>query len=259
MKSCFVSLMFLLLTTFTAAQQSASVLIIQSTPGGAQVYVDDELRGTTSQQGRLKISTLKPGKHVLRVSLSDYDDWQGSIVLKQGQPLTKSLALSQTAATAQSSGSGPSLDETLFFIQSTLESDSGSTTTFTNNSRVARNRSSLVRRGTGCTVVATTTTTWNPKEVADQVFSYTIDLALIDPASVSATAMRSAFENMMVDGFQVQLTTTNNTLSVERSDNGQLSKASAFVVELSDQQAAQRVAKAFSHAVTLCGGKPSSF
>jgi hypothetical protein len=45
--------------TSTAAPPARQVLVIHSTPGGVQVYVDDELMGTTSHEGRLKISTLK--------------------------------------------------------------------------------------------------------------------------------------------------------------------------------------------------------
>ncbi len=50
------------------------VLIIQSTPAGAQVYVDDELVGTTSQEGRLKLSQLAAGEHHLRLSHAGYVD-----------------------------------------------------------------------------------------------------------------------------------------------------------------------------------------
>jgi len=39
------------------------VLIIESTPGGAQVYVDDEPVGKTSAEGRLKLTQLSPSEH----------------------------------------------------------------------------------------------------------------------------------------------------------------------------------------------------
>ena len=44
-------------------------LVVTTAPGGAQVFVDDELIARTSAEGRLKISNLAAGPHKLRVSL----------------------------------------------------------------------------------------------------------------------------------------------------------------------------------------------
>lgn len=61
------------------------VLIIQSTPAGAQVYVDDELVGTTSQEGRLKLSQLAAGEHLLRLSHAGFADSTERLRLAAGE------------------------------------------------------------------------------------------------------------------------------------------------------------------------------
>ena len=110
------------------------ILIIQSAPGGVQVYVDDELLGTTSPEGRLKVSTLKPGKHTLRVSLGSNSYGEGQFTLVAGKSLTKTV----TAITAQPQSapptqpvpatqpaqqqSGPTLSETIQWIGTEITS-----------------------------------------------------------------------------------------------------------------------------------------
>jgi hypothetical protein len=116
----------------TDAQTSAlarPVLVIRSTPGGAQVYVDDELVGTTSPEGQLKISTLKPGKHTLRLSLDGHSYGQGPFSLVAGKSLTKTVALTQQNAAAGATPlptasptppSGPSMQGTAQWITTKL-------------------------------------------------------------------------------------------------------------------------------------------
>jgi PEGA domain len=62
-------------------------LVVTTTPGGAQVFVDDELIARTSADGRLKISTLTPGPHKLRVSLDGYRDHEERVDLVAGETL----------------------------------------------------------------------------------------------------------------------------------------------------------------------------
>ena len=64
----------------------AVALIVESTPGGAQVFVDDELIARTSAEGRLKISTLAPGQHRLRLALDGYHDFEQTIDLVSPGP-----------------------------------------------------------------------------------------------------------------------------------------------------------------------------
>ncbi len=60
-------------------------LLIQTTPGGAQVYVDDEPLGKTSMEGRLKLSQLQPGSRRVRIALEGYRDYERAVELTAGQ------------------------------------------------------------------------------------------------------------------------------------------------------------------------------
>jgi hypothetical protein len=71
----------------------AVVLIVESTPGGAQVFVDDELIARASAEGRLKISTLTPGQHRLRLALEGYRDFEQTIDLSSPGPNKVTAAL----------------------------------------------------------------------------------------------------------------------------------------------------------------------
>ncbi len=68
-----------------APPPSPPVLLIEATPGGAQAYVDDEPVGTTSSEGRLRLSRLSPGQHAVRLSLSGHRDFEQTIELAAGQ------------------------------------------------------------------------------------------------------------------------------------------------------------------------------
>jgi hypothetical protein len=65
----------------TTPAASPPILSIESTPGGAQVFVDDELIARTSAEGRLKIPSLAPGKHRLRLAHDGYRDFEMPIEL----------------------------------------------------------------------------------------------------------------------------------------------------------------------------------
>ncbi|MDR3677994.1 MAG: PDZ domain-containing protein [Acidobacteriota bacterium] len=77
---------------------SPPVLVIESKPGRSQVYVDDEPVGSTSQQGRLKLTQLPPGDHRVRISLSGYEDREENVTLIAGQTATVDAPLSRVAA-----------------------------------------------------------------------------------------------------------------------------------------------------------------
>src|ERR1017187_8144163 len=77
----------------TAPAASPPTLLIESTPGQSQVYVDDEPVGTTSQQGRLKLSKLPAGGHRVRVSLSGYEDHEEAVTLTDGHVTTVATVL----------------------------------------------------------------------------------------------------------------------------------------------------------------------
>lgn len=69
----------------STTQTAAPVLIIDAKPGGAQVYIDDELVGTTSAQGRLKLPQLNPGEHQVRLALLGRQDYEDKIELRSGE------------------------------------------------------------------------------------------------------------------------------------------------------------------------------
>jgi len=45
-------------------------------PAGAQVFIDDTLKATTDQSGSIAIGDVEPGKHSLRISHPEYNDYR---------------------------------------------------------------------------------------------------------------------------------------------------------------------------------------
>jgi hypothetical protein len=68
-------------------------LQIEAQPGGAEFYVDDEFRGTTSSEGRIKVSELVPGEHRLRLSKREYEEWNRTLTLEAGENRTIEVQL----------------------------------------------------------------------------------------------------------------------------------------------------------------------
>ncbi len=64
--------------------RGTATLLLGSTPGEAQVYVDDEFVGKTSSEGRLKVSNLSAGEHRIRLSLDGYRDREEKLNLEAG-------------------------------------------------------------------------------------------------------------------------------------------------------------------------------
>ncbi len=77
---------------------SPPVLMILSNPGESQVYVDDEPMGTTSPEGRLKLTRLSPGSHTVRISLNGYQDHEETVTLSEGHTVTVAAPLQQVQA-----------------------------------------------------------------------------------------------------------------------------------------------------------------
>ena len=88
----------------STTQTAPPVLIIEAKPGGAQVYIDDELVGTTSTQGRLKLPQLNPGEHRVRLALLGRQDYEDKIELRSGET-TRLLANLEAAKTTPPRGS----------------------------------------------------------------------------------------------------------------------------------------------------------
>ena len=70
-----------------------AVLMVTSSPGQAEVYVDDEPQGSTSREGRLKLPHLSPGSHTVRVSLNGYQDHEEQVTLTAGTTASVSASL----------------------------------------------------------------------------------------------------------------------------------------------------------------------
>lgn len=85
---------------------AAPVLWIVSSPGNAHVYVDDEPVGTTSSEGRLKLSRLRPGDHRVRVARAGYQDFEQTVSLASG-PATVTAILQQAGGNSLSSAGAP--------------------------------------------------------------------------------------------------------------------------------------------------------
>jgi len=233
--------------TSATAPAARPVLVIQSTPGGVQVYVDDELFGMTSPEGRLKISTLKPGKHTLRLSLDGRSYGEGQFTLVTGKTLTKAVTLTEQNAagnpaaarpgnagngTPGASTGGPSLSDTLNWIRDTLQNDQGAgyayeqvLTPLDGSSLwdTQRGQHTSLRQDNGCQITlltefknfsvnpgASLTTTGNS--------ATSVDLSELDPDSTAATTFQvqsstPSFATSTVSGdryTQVSLKATNN-------------------------------------------------
>src|SRR5207245_6269475 len=63
------------------AMGAPPVLLIEASPGGAEVYVDDERVGTSSAEGKFKISSLSAGQHTVRLSLAGQRDYEQPLEL----------------------------------------------------------------------------------------------------------------------------------------------------------------------------------
>jgi hypothetical protein len=81
-----------------APAASPPVLMIESSPGQSEVYIDDEPVGTTSQEGRLKLTRLTAGDHLVRISLSGYQDHEETVKLAAGQVTTVAATLQRPSA-----------------------------------------------------------------------------------------------------------------------------------------------------------------
>ena len=92
-----------LLATLRSLAPKTATLMIRSSPGGAHVYVDDEPVGTTSAEGRLKLSTLTSGQHRVRLSLDGYRDGVKDVALAAGAALEFNLSLEPIPAVLPSS------------------------------------------------------------------------------------------------------------------------------------------------------------
>ena len=185
-------------------------------------------------------------------------------------PLAAAAQQKSTGAQAPSAKSEPSLVDTLTFIRQTLESYG--TLVYPQVAGPFQNiTNKLSSTAAPCNIKIDLD--WFVSPQADkppertQGEVYEIALASIDPQRVATNEVK-----LSVGGYLVTLTTTNNAPVIQdrivffqrRSDGqsleGQVSKrAHADIGITATPEDASRLANAFSHAVVLCGGKPSAF
>jgi serine/threonine protein kinase len=88
---------------------SASKLMLSTAPGGAEVYVDDNLHGTSDPiNGRLLIEGLTAGLHTVRVLKEGFNEYRISVSLEEGRqtdlqvaiPARPTIAIPQPEGTA---------------------------------------------------------------------------------------------------------------------------------------------------------------
>ena len=88
--------------------------LIVMAPIGAEVYVNDERKGSVGSSGRLILSTIPAGQHILRVSKTGEKDDERLIEIREGtdeqviQAQLKTLQGSQPSPSQSSSGAAPS-------------------------------------------------------------------------------------------------------------------------------------------------------
>jgi PEGA domain len=71
-----------------AAPSSVGTLMLSTEPAGAQVYLDDQFKGITSEQeGKLVVGNVPAGTHRLGVSQAGHKDWAQSITVSPGEEL----------------------------------------------------------------------------------------------------------------------------------------------------------------------------
>lgn len=79
-------------------------LTVETTPGGATVYIDDTPAGKTSAEGMLRLTHLETGERRVRIGLDGYKDWEQPVKLAAGETvrLVVNLEAAQPARTQPS-------------------------------------------------------------------------------------------------------------------------------------------------------------
>jgi hypothetical protein len=70
-------------------------LIIKTTPGETQIYLNDEPKGMTSPEGEIRLPDLQPGAYTLRVSLPGYQSHEEPMTVTAGEDQTVYVTLAQ--------------------------------------------------------------------------------------------------------------------------------------------------------------------
>lgn len=83
----------------------SSRLALTTSPGGAEVYVDDVLRGNSeSVRGTLQVDELAVGLHTVRVLKEGYNEYRINVALEEGRLTDLRVALAARATVAMPQG-----------------------------------------------------------------------------------------------------------------------------------------------------------
>jgi len=77
----------------TPPAPATGTLKIQSQPGEAQVYINDEPKGMTSPAGELRLSGMAAGTYRLRVTLAGYKTWENPVTVTAGETVAPFVIL----------------------------------------------------------------------------------------------------------------------------------------------------------------------
>jgi len=76
-----------------SVQPRTGGLVVKTTPGESQVYLNDEPKGMTSPEGEIRLRDLPPADYTLRVSLTDYQSNEQTVTIKAGEEQTVYVTL----------------------------------------------------------------------------------------------------------------------------------------------------------------------
>ncbi len=106
---------------------ASALLVVQTKPGEAQVYVDDIFSGKTSSEGVLKIPNLAPGEHHLRVTLEGYNDFEQRLELAAGETSRYAVMLAAQPVVQPAPATPPGGGIVHFVLDRTLKTPSRAT------------------------------------------------------------------------------------------------------------------------------------
>lgn len=172
----------------------------------------------------------------------------------------------------------PSISDTIDFIRQTLAlyGTKTSTVTKSNAPNLAVDTSKYsIGEGSGCQLSILETEHGHLVDYQNKQFDYDatgvvhLDLSRMDPSGVSVSEPKATDldegSTTVYTGFEVRIASTNNVVSItgtvpdSRGHTHSLPPQSSTAVFSSSREAADRLAKAFAHAIILCGGNSFAF
>jgi hypothetical protein len=161
---------------------------------------------------------------------------------------------------------GPTLAESLEFVQQTLATEGK----YWFTRRIALPRGDTFE-GTsfktslseiaGCKVSilsSSTTSGYMANLYPDTVSTYSLDLSMMDPNGISVLVPKSD-DTTQYFGFTIRMNTRNNAAVISRETDSNIEKTSSVQLDIFSWELGNRISTALTHAITLCGGKPSAF